>query len=528
MMKSDLQKSLNLLKIRFIVGGLLLLGAMVGLSVIWNGSIKRELAQQATMFVRSTLSAGEPRRVLESLNGVRLASFESITEFDQNGERMVTLPASIAPVAYKDRSLWHRIAYAETRTHLFLDDKGKNPMGSLSFVYSRFGLADYAMGSWMFLMFFLGIMLSNAQKKVTNEFQREIEFQNSKSMTDLIQKVRHNIRSPLAVLSAYFSAPKADSLDLKEQGQRAARRIEEILSEMEPGAQRSVRGGSEAKPQRALIEISMLAEQIVEEKKLIASNIEFSLRCCGGPIYATIPAMEFKAMLSNIIDNAIQAIVGRGTIQVFLEGDGHLVSLEVKDSGCGIPKDLIPSITEKNFTYGKDDGSGLGLFYAQKLMDDHQGGLQVESEEGSGTTIRFFFPQAAVPSWHCSEISLEGISLVNVYDDQRLVLDLFRRKFSGVAIEVRYHLIDEREPQPVAVGSQIHLMDFDFGPNKKTGLQIVEAFGIARQTVLVTGHYDDPGIQAACAKIGCRLLPKDRISSVRIVGGATDPQLAEA
>jgi hypothetical protein len=61
-------------------------------------------------------------------------------------------------------------------------------------------------------------------------------------------------------------------------------------------------------------------------------------------------------------------------------------------------------------------------------------------------------------------------------------------------------------------------MDFDFGSGKRSGLQIISEAGIAKQTVLVTGHYDDPAIQSACATIGCRLLPKDRISSIKIVG----------
>lgn len=515
-MKSDLQRSLNLLKVRFSIGGVLLLVAMIDLSIVWNHSIKEELALQATTFVRRTLSAGESRRVIESLNGVRLASFESITQFDRDGQRIVTLPPSIAPVAYAERGFWHKIIYAEDRTILFLDDEGENAVGSLSFEYLRFGLAHYAIGVWLILVSLLGVMLVNARQKVTKEFQREIELQNSKLIHDLIQKVRHNIRSPLAVLGAYFTAPKESGFDLKEQGQRAVRRIEEILSEMEEGNNPTTvkKVGT---PEKALIEISMLAQQIVEEKKLIAPKIDFSFSASEGPIYAAISAMEFKTTLSNIIDNSVQAIVGNGFVKVRLEADGHLVSLEIVDSGCGIPKDLISSLTQKHFSHGKEDGSGLGLFYAQKLMDNSRGSLQIESEVDCGTTITLCFPQVTTPSWHCDEISLDGIKQVHVYDDQAIVLDLFRRKFSNLNADVRYHLVDKIEPLPRAAKNHIHFMDFDFGADKKNGLQIISESGVGKQTVLVTGHYDDPIIQAACLRAGCRLLQKDRISSIKIV-----------
>ncbi len=519
-LKNDLKRSLHLLKVRFIVGGLLLLLAMIGLSVIWNNSIKNELAQQTTMFVRHTLTVGESRRVIEGLNGVRLTSFESITQFDREGQRVITLPPSIAPVAYHDRAFAHRLIYAEVKTSLSFDDEGKQSIGSLSFVYTRFELASYAFVAWLLLMFGFGILLSNAQKKVEKEFYREVELQNSKSVQDLIQKVRHNIRSPLAVLSAYYSANEGDQFGLREQGRRAVRRIEEILSEMEAGKVTETPRIKEL-TDKALIEISMLAEQIVEEKKMIAPEIEFSFKVCGGPIYSTISTMEFKTTLSNIIDNSIQSIKGTGKVSVYLEGDGHLISLEVIDSGCGIPDDILPKLTEKHFSYGKEDGSGLGLYYAQKLMDESRGSLQIDSTVGHGTAIKLFFPQNATPIWHCEEVSLDGIKKINVYDDQEIVLELFRRKFSSLNIEAQYHLVGKLVRSPRAAKNQIHFVDYDFGIGKKNGLEIIAESGIVKQSVLVTGHYDDPEIQTVCASIGCRLLPKDRISSVRITNVET-------
>lgn len=503
------------MQIRFAVGGVLLLAAMIWLSVIWNNSVKTELADQAAMLVRNTLSRIDPRRVIESLNGVQLASFESITQFDRNGQRVVTLPATLAPVAYRDRDLLHKIVFAEVRVDLFFDDEGKNSIGSLSFVYPRFGAVEYAAAAWLFLMFFLGMMLSTAQKKLRQEFQREIEVQNARFTDDLIQKVRHNIRSPLAVLGSYFSQPDGDEFQLREQGQRAVYRIEEILSEMKRQDSPQIVSAATAQT-KALVELSVLAQQIVEEKRLIAPRIEVSYCCASRPVYGEVPAMEFKATLSNILDNAIQALNEEGKIDVTLEADGHLVTFRVKDNGRGIPEENLSLVTEKHFTSGKEEGSGLGLYYAQRLMDENCGSLNIESELGTGTVVSMFFPQKATPSWHCDEISLGGVEKINVYDDQPLVLELFRRKLAGSNIEVKLHLVDGADPKPNLSPCELHFLDFDFGPERKNGLEILASSGVAQQAILVTGHFDDPSVQAGCTQIGCKLLPKDRISNLRL------------
>jgi signal transduction histidine kinase len=509
-MNNDLEQSLKNLKVRFAMAGLLLLFAIIGLSVIWNNSIKNELAQQATMYIRRNLNSGDSRGVLESLNGARLGSFENITHFSRDGQRIVTLPPTVGPVSYKDMSLWDQIIFAEAKTYLYLDDDNKMPLGSLSFVYYRFGLAHYAVGFWLFFMLFLSLPLVNARTKVRKEFQREIEIQNSKALQDVIRKVRHNIRSPLAVLGAFFGTPN-DIPNLRDQGNRAVRRIEEILAEIECDNKKC---GSKKQTQ-ALVEISTLVEQIVDEKKLIAQGLQITLTMPSGPIYSTLAAMEFKATLSNILDNSLQAIAGSGKIEVHVQADGHLVSIEIIDNGHGIPTSIKSRVIEKGYTT-KDGGSGLGLYYAQKLMDENQGHLTVESEVGQGTTISLCFPQKPTPSWHCGDLSLRNIQHVHIRDDQSTVLEVWKHKLAQTPVRLHYHR-SGLSPVNAAGTSHLYLMDYDMGHGEKNGLQVISALGIASQSVLVTGHYDDPDVQTACATVGCKLLPKDQISSLRIL-----------
>lgn len=76
--------------------------------------------------------------------------------------------------------------------------------------------------------------------------------------------------------------------------------------------------------------------------------------------------------------------------------DDRSALVTIGDRGCGIPPGDLERIFEYYYTT-KDTGTGLGLSIAQRIIDQHQGSLEVESEEGAGTTVSVRLP-LAVPS----------------------------------------------------------------------------------------------------------------------------------
>jgi signal transduction histidine kinase len=96
---------------------------------------------------------------------------------------------------------------------------------------------------------------------------------------------------------------------------------------------------------------------------------------------------QMRIVISNLIRNARDAMPGGGVITLSaraLEGGG--VELEVADTGVGIPADELHRITEPLFST-KARGLGLGLAITRSIVDKHQGGLNVRSEPGQGTTF---------------------------------------------------------------------------------------------------------------------------------------------
>jgi PAS domain S-box-containing protein len=96
---------------------------------------------------------------------------------------------------------------------------------------------------------------------------------------------------------------------------------------------------------------------------------------------------QFKRVLVNLLQNAIEALEGPGRVAVrILPSAGDRVQVTVSDTGPGIPAEYLPRITEPFFTT-KRGGTGLGLAIAARIMERLGGRLSVSSAPGAGTTF---------------------------------------------------------------------------------------------------------------------------------------------
>jgi signal transduction histidine kinase len=104
---------------------------------------------------------------------------------------------------------------------------------------------------------------------------------------------------------------------------------------------------------------------------------------------------ELNQVWTNIIDNAIDAMHGKGKLRVRTYRENACVVVEIGDSGSGIPADIQPHIFEPFFTTkGVGEGTGLGLDTVQRIVKKHRGSIQVDSKPGD-TRFQVFLPLAS-------------------------------------------------------------------------------------------------------------------------------------
>jgi signal transduction histidine kinase len=94
--------------------------------------------------------------------------------------------------------------------------------------------------------------------------------------------------------------------------------------------------------------------------------------------------------LDNLIDNAIRYSAERGEIRIAARREGADIVIEIRDRGVGIPADELPAVRQK-FVRGRlaqPGGTGLGLTIVSRIVADHGGTFELESQQGTGTVAR--------------------------------------------------------------------------------------------------------------------------------------------
>jgi signal transduction histidine kinase len=101
---------------------------------------------------------------------------------------------------------------------------------------------------------------------------------------------------------------------------------------------------------------------------------------------------ELNQVWTNIIDNAIDAMGGKGELHIRTYREDNCVVVEIADNGPGISPDVLPHIFEPFFTTkGVGQGTGLGLDTAQRIVKTHRGSIQVKSNPGE-TCFQVWIP----------------------------------------------------------------------------------------------------------------------------------------
>jgi signal transduction histidine kinase len=202
----------------------------------------------------------------------------------------------------------------------------------------------------------------------------------------------HDIKNPMGTLRMYAQVIKRKTGDTEAAGlaEEIIRQIDRFVNMTQEILDFS-RGVSELRLQEASYG-ELLGDALdFIEKDLSKKNVTIVRTLAyDGP--ATIDVDKVQRVFYNLAGNAGDAMPQGGTLTVSTAlRDGFLVT-EFADTGTGIPDEIRARVFEPFFTHGKKHGTGLGLAIVKKIMDDHGGRIEIESEVGKGTTIRLLLP----------------------------------------------------------------------------------------------------------------------------------------
>jgi PAS domain S-box-containing protein len=145
-------------------------------------------------------------------------------------------------------------------------------------------------------------------------------------------------------------------------------------------------------------DVRMVLERVLAlaDQKLRSNQIETIVRYPAEPLLVQSPADQLGQVCLNLIMNAADAMDQGGTLWVEAQPIGQMIEMSFRDTGAGIPPDVLEHIFEPFYTT-KLEGTGLGLAISYTIIERHGGAMQVESEVGRGTVFTIRLPQAEPP-----------------------------------------------------------------------------------------------------------------------------------
>lgn len=183
-------------------------------------------------------------------------------------------------------------------------------------------------------------------------------------------------------------------------------------------------------------------------RMLLPSSVRLVVKPYSGPINIYGSATQIHQVLLNLCTNAYQAMEAAGgtltvaTRRVFQDqlpeqyhpvAEGEFVRLEVSDTGCGIPPEMLSRIFDPFFTTkAAGDGTGLGLSVVQNILISHGGFIEAESTVGRGSRFLVYLPVTSqLPAAAAQEESgggRTGMGSVLLVDDEVRVVRYFKRR----------------------------------------------------------------------------------------------------
>ena len=350
--------------------------------------------------------------------------------------------------------------------------------------------------------------------------------EHEKAFVELARQVAHDIRSPLAALDTLVRDASALPESRRVIVRGAVNRIHDIANDL-----LARHKGSRPRPAADATAhlLSSLIDSIVTEKRLQyrgRMNTDISAVEDEGSygLFATVQPAEFKRVISNLIDNAVEALGDNaGAVQVSVSAAQGQVFVRVSDNGKGIPAELLSRLGRKGETHGKSGGYGLGLSHAVASVESWGGRLSISSEVGGGTEVSLSLPAATPPSWFVSHLELEAGSFVVILDDDASIHQVWQSRLTSLGRPLNLvHLSNAEQLQSWLSANEqyspnaTYLIDYELAVGAESGLALIEKLGLESRAILVTSRFEEEGVLSDCLRLGVRMIPKGLAGSVPV------------
>lgn len=251
--------------------------------------------------------------------------------------------------------------------------------------------------------------LRESKEELKKTYQRLMQKEKMAALGELTARIAHEIKNPLGIIkgSAQILVDKTENADVKievgeyiiDEVNRLDTKVRELLNHARPST-----------PNIQKVDLNKILEkriQFWESQKDKAHQITIERKYDNDIPALHLDKEQFRQVILNLIINSCEAMPDGGKINITTglsgtdknnprKGDqaglnNHFVRIEFTDTGIGIPEQCLNRIFDPFFTT-KKEGTGLGLSTVNRIIENHNGKIEVESKVGTGTRFFLFIP----------------------------------------------------------------------------------------------------------------------------------------
>lgn len=249
----------------------------------------------------------------------------------------------------------------------------------------------------------LGAMASHRERLERSLQEKQAALNRAQQLAsagELTSALAHQLNQPMTALSSYVGAcqmlaakPQIDADRLRaimDKVAAEARRASEVVMRLRDFYQRGV-------SQTQLIELGALLDNVVQvaQRQADRGGIQIELHQPVPACRVRVDPVQVENALQNVVQNAIDAVLqqgaGRRSIAIAAAADNDRIRIRVRDSGPGVPGDIVASLFEP-FNTSKTAGMGMGLAIARSLLRANGGDIELASSDASGATFVITLP----------------------------------------------------------------------------------------------------------------------------------------
>ncbi|MES2203870.1 MAG: PAS domain-containing sensor histidine kinase [Pseudomonadota bacterium] len=342
-------------------------------------------------------------------------------------------------------------------------------------------------------------------------------------------QVAHDIRSPLAAIMMLTQAcaeiPEAQRICLRE----AVDRIHDIADQLLTKHRKDEVLTDSETLLPVMISTTLLSIIASKRVEYQHSKIKILFEASAESYFAFIHAniTELKRMVSNLMNNSKEALRDEcGEIRVTLNTNKQHLIIQIIDTGRGMSEEKIQQIlNEDTITTEKENGFGLGLTHAKKMLKNFNAALNIYSSPAIGTTMELMFNLAPAPTWMANTIEVNSDDCVVVLDDDQSIHGAWDEIFSESLKENTFlklkHFAHANEcidyiNSYVNPEKLLLLTDYELIGQTMDGLNVIEETQTQR-AILVTSHYENRDVLKRVVLLKTKILPKMLASHAKLI-----------